>query len=159
MLILKLSDIRWPWSGKSIFSSCWNVKSGINLIKIKMKSSKWDVKNNEDGMDENEWIGYNQRVFGGNGPWPNPTQAFSWPAVNKRLICPCAFWPSPDFFWPEGKKLINSRFLGEIFQTQTKDSDPTRFVSKVFDPDPIPSFRFKPHQLEEVWSFCSFSHS
>jgi len=29
-----------------------------------------------------------------------------------------------DFFWPRGKKLKNLGFLGEIFQTQTKDGSP-----------------------------------
>jgi len=50
------------------------------------------------------------------GPWPNPTQAFFWPAVNKRLtwLWPGYFSTRIDeiFFDPKLKKI-----LGENFQT------------------------------------------
>jgi len=43
------------------------------------------------------------------GPWPDPTQAYFWPAINKR---PTRLWlgyfltqPEEIFFWPEGKKM------------------------------------------------------
>jgi len=68
---------------------------------------------------------------------PNPTRAYFWPAVNKRLTC---LWPGYFLTWPEGKKLKNLTFLGEIFQNQTQTiygwPDPTQTGSKIFDPDP-----------------------
>jgi len=57
------------------------------------------------------------------GPWPNPTQAYFWPAVNKRLtrLRPTYFLTQPEeiFFDPKGKKLKKLIFLREIFQIQT----------------------------------------
>jgi len=54
-------------------------------------------------------------------PWPNPTWAYCWPAVNKRptWLWPAHFLTRPDeiFFDP------NLRFLGEIFKTQTQTKD------------------------------------
>jgi len=57
------------------------------------------------------------------GPWPEPTQAYFWPAVNKRLtrLWPGYFLTQPKeiLFDPNGKKLKNLGFFGEIFQTLT----------------------------------------
>jgi len=55
---------------------------------------------------------------------PDPTRAYFCPTVSKR---PTAFdfgtlWPnSKIIFDPKWKKLKNLGFLGEIFQTQTKE--------------------------------------
>jgi len=55
---------------------------------------------------------------------PDPTRAYFWPAVNKRLprLWPGYFptWPEEIFFWPEGNKIEKLTFLGEIFQIQTQ---------------------------------------
>jgi len=83
------------------------------------------------------------------GPWPDPTRAYFWPAVNKR---PTRLWPGyfptrPEaiFFDPKEKKLKNLTFLAEISwilnQTINGRPDPshkklTRPGSKIFDPDP-----------------------
>jgi len=55
---------------------------------------------------------------------PDLTRAYFWPAVNKR---PTPLWPGyfstqteEIFFEPNGKKLKNLTFLGEIFQIQTQ---------------------------------------
>jgi len=60
---------------------------------------------------------------------------------------PGTFWPLPkEIFWPEGKKLKNLVFFGEIFQTQTwpkqQKIDATQPWSKNFDPDPITSSNY-----------------
>jgi len=64
-----------------------------------------------------------QRVVHRDGQWPDQTQAYFGPAVNKR---PTRLWPGffltqPEeiFFEPKGKKLKNLALLVEIFQTQT----------------------------------------
>jgi len=88
---------------------------------------------------------------------PDLTQAYFWPAVNKRPTClrPRYFLTQPEeiIFDPKGKILKNLTFLGEIFQIQTQTingwPDPTRPDptqpepqkltqpgSKIFDPDP-----------------------
>jgi len=83
---------------------------------------------------------------------PDPTQAYFWPAVNKR---PTQLWPwyfltrpKDIFIDPKGKKLKNLGFIGEIFQTQTPNQkrwpDPTQATKywpdptlvKNFDPNP-----------------------
>jgi len=84
------------------------------------------------------------RVFGRDEPWPEPTRAYFWPAVNKR---PTRLWPLSNFFWPEGKKIENF----DIFRGNFPNSNPnhkwltrpnpshkklTRPGSKIFDPDP-----------------------
>jgi len=56
---------------------------------------------------------------------PDPTRAYFWPAVNKRPARPpltqVLFDPTRRiFFWPNGEKLKNLTFLGEIFQIQTQ---------------------------------------
>jgi len=57
-------------------------------------------------------------------PGPDPTRAYFWPAVNKKLIF-FHFSNQPDeiSFDPKGKKLKNLGFLGENFQTQTQTKD------------------------------------
>jgi len=77
---------------------------------------------------------------------PDPTQAYFWPAVNKRptRLWPgyCPTWPEAIFFDPKGKKLKYLMFLGEIFQILTQIingwPDPTRV--KNFCPGPITIF-------------------
>jgi len=76
------------------------------------------------------------------GPWPYPTRAYFWPAVNKKLtrLIPGYFLTRPEdiFFNPKQKKLKNLTFLEEIFQIQTQTTngwpDPTWV--KNFDPNP-----------------------
>jgi len=84
------------------------------------------------------------------GPWPDPTRAYFWPAVNKKLthLWPRYFLTRPEeiLFDPKQKKLENLWFSGEIFQTliQTKDGWPDLRNKKLirpkseifFDPDP-----------------------
>jgi len=57
----------------------------------------------------------------------NPTQAYFWPAVNKRMSrrWPGNFLirPKDIFFDSKGKKLKNLTFLGEIFPNQTQIID------------------------------------
>jgi len=83
---------------------------------------------------------------------PDPTQAYFWPAVNKR---PTWLWPGyfltrseEIVFDPKSKKLKNLGFLGEIFKHKHKPKtadptwpkqqkfDPTGLRSKIFNPDP-----------------------
>jgi len=60
-----------------------------------------------------------------NRPWPDPTRAYLWPAVNKRptRLRPGYFPNRPEdiFFYPKGKNLKNLTFLGEISQIQTQN--------------------------------------
>jgi len=93
--------------------------------------------------------GYNR-----NRPWPNPSQEYIWPAVNKRLaLTRVFFWSDPiRFFLLKGKKLKKLWFLGKKFQTQRwlnwpdqtgaakKWPGPRRVKSLGLDP----SLRFKP---------------
>jgi len=76
---------------------------------------------------------------------PDPTRAYFWPAVNKRPTWVLSNPTRSNFFLPEGGKLKNLTFLGEIFQilTQTINRWPdpskkkiTRPGSKNFDPNP-----------------------
>jgi len=71
---------------------------------------------------------------------PDPTRAYFWPALNKR---PTSLWPENFLTSSEGKNMKNLVFLGENFQTQTKDGwheqqkiDSTQPRSKIYDPDP-----------------------
>jgi len=81
-------------------------------------------------------------IRGRDGPWPDPTRAHFWPAVNKR---PTRLWPGyfptrpvAIFFDPKWKKLKNLMFLGEIFRilTQTINSWPDPSHKKLTWPDP-----------------------
>jgi len=96
---------------------------------------------------------------------PDPTRAYFWPAVNKRLtqLWPRYFPTRPKaiFFDPKGKKLKNSMFLGEIFEIQTQTingwPNPTwpepqklTWPGKIFDPDPSLGegiFRNQPREI------------
>jgi len=68
----------------------------------------------------------------------NPTQAYFWPAVNKR---PNRHWTGyfltqpEEIFFIRRKKMKNLGFLGEIFKTQTLDGwlYPTRSEQQKFD--------------------------
>jgi len=65
------------------------------------------------------------------GPWPDPTRAYFWPAINKRLAC---LWPDPKrFFWPERKKIETiDIFRGNLFPNPNPESqkiDPIRLGS------------------------------
>jgi len=74
------------------------------------------------------------------GPWPDPTWGYFWPAVNKRLtsLWPSYFLTQPKeiIFDPDGIKLENLTFSGEIFKTQTLDGWPnlTRATKNWLDP-------------------------
>jgi len=76
------------------------------------------------------------------GSWPDPTQAYIWPAVNKRptFLWPRYFLTRPEdiFFDSKGKKLKNLTFLGEILQTQTINGwpNPTGPEPQKIDSDP-----------------------
>jgi len=92
---------------------------------------------------------------------PDPTPAYFWPAVKKRLtrLWPGWYfltWPKDIFFDPKGKKLKNLMFLGEIFQIQTQTlngwPDLTRTGSKNFDPDPSLDH-------SNIWGLRSVSHT
>jgi len=67
---------------------------------------------------------FHSNGYSRDGPWPDPTQAWFWPAVNKRPTClwPRYFLTQPEeiFFWPRGKQLKILGFLGEMFQTQNQ---------------------------------------
>jgi len=55
---------------------------------------------------------------------PDPTRAYFWPTVNKRLtrLWLGYFLTRPeDIFLPEGKKIEKFDISGENFQTQTID--------------------------------------
>jgi len=95
--------------------------------------------------------GSNIHLHASDGPWPDLTHAYFSPTVNKRLqpaFDLSTFWPEQKrIFDLKRKKMKNLAFLGEIFQTQTKDgwpsptwatknwSDPTWRVKKNY-PDP-----------------------
>jgi len=67
------------------------------------------------------------------------TRACYWPTVSKRLtqLWPGYFSTQPmRCFWPEGQKLKNLTYLGEIFQTQTQTIDGTRATNYWPDLDP-----------------------
>jgi len=60
-------------------------------------------------------ISFMNKVLSRDGPWPEPTQAFFWPAVNKR---PTLLWPGYFLTRPEQISLIwreKLTFLGENF--------------------------------------------
>jgi len=89
------------------------------------------------------------------GPWPDPTQAYFWPAVNKR---PTRLWPGyfltqPKeifltrrfFFWHKGKTIENLTFLGETFQTQTQTINGW--------PDPGQKFLTRNHHKKIIISY------
>jgi len=76
------------------------------------------------------------------GPWPDSTWAYFWPAVNKRPTCLWHgyFLTQPkEIFLTRRENLKNLTFLGEIFQTKPKPlmADPTQV--KNFWPWPITS--------------------
>jgi len=80
------------------------------------------------------------------GPWPDPTRAYFWPAVKRPTRLRPGYFPTqPEeiFFDPKGKKLKNLTFLGEIFQIQTQTingwPDPTWV--KNFWPGPITTWK------------------
>jgi len=85
------------------------------------------------------------------GPWPDPTRAYFWPAVNKRptRLLPEYFPTQPEeiFFDPKGKKLKNLTFLGEIFQIQTQiiNGWPNPSHKKLTQPDPGQKFLTQTH--------------
>jgi len=71
------------------------------------------------------------------GPWPNPTQAYFWPALNKM----------PTRLWAEGQKIEKfDVFRGNfpnsnpnhkwLTRPEPQKIDPTRPGSKILDPDP-----------------------
>jgi len=97
------------------------------------------------------WNGYlNKEYFSREGPWPNQTKAYFWPAVNKRLAClwPGTFWPDPKrFFFIWRGKIKKIHILGEIFQTQTKNGWPgsTRVKNIWLGPMTIFSEPSSPH--------------
>jgi len=69
------------------------------------------------------------------GPWPDPTQAYFWPAINKRPTC---LWPDLKRFFLTRRAKID-KF--EIFRANYSNSNPnhkllTRPGLKIFDPDP-----------------------
>jgi len=73
--------------------------------------------------------------------WPGPittTRAYFWPTVNKKPTQSDEIFFDPD----EEKKLTNLGFLGEIFQTQTKDGwlDPTSATKNWLNPTRIKKF-------------------
>jgi len=87
------------------------------------------------------------------GPWPDPTWAYFWPAVNKRQthLWPGYFLTQPEeiFFDLKGKKLKNLIFWGEIFQiqTQTKNGWPDTTQSTKNWPDPTRVNNFWPRPI------------
>jgi len=82
---------------------------------------------------------------------PDPTWAYFWPAVIKRLtqLRPGYFSTRPEetFFDPKGKKLKKLTFLGEIFQTQTQTINgwPDLSHKKLTWPDPGENFLTQTH--------------
>jgi len=98
---------------------------------------------------------------------PDLTQAYFWPAVNKR---PTRLWPryfltQPEevFFWSEGKKLKNLTFLGEILQIQTQTingwpSPGQKFLTRTHHYKGLYSFSFWARQQPKtilLWVFSS----
>jgi len=81
-------------------------------------------------------------------PWPDPTRAYFWPAVNKR---PTRLWPEyfptqRDFFWPEGQKIEKI----DIFWGNFPNSNPNhKWLTRPdpgqkFWPGPITNKRWLP---------------
>jgi len=78
-------------------------------------------------------------VYIRDGPWPDLTQAYFWPAVNKR---PARLWPGSFLTWPEEKKIEKfDIFLGNfpnskpnhkwLTRPEPQKIDPTRPGSKI----------------------------
>jgi len=74
------------------------------------------------------------------GHWPDPTQAYFWPAVNKRQT---RLWPGyfltstqRDFYWPKGKNWKIWHFRGNFPNPNPKQKWLTWPGSKFFDLDP-----------------------
>jgi len=94
---------------------------------------------------------------------PDPTQAFSWPLLKKRLTL---LWPryfltlSDKIFWPEWNKIEKIGILWGNFPdsemadpTQPKHKkNPTWTGSKTFDPDPslIRTFTWKAYKNLDI---------
>jgi len=89
------------------------------------------------------------------------TQAYFWPAVNKRQTRPWRGYfltrPEEIFFDPKVKKMKNLTFLGEIFQTQTIDGWPNLIRVKIFWPGPITRFTEKERLNSKLASFIFIS--
>jgi len=88
------------------------------------------------------------------GPWPHPTRAYFWPAVNKRptRLRPGYFpsqrtQPEAIFFWPDGKKLKNLTFL---IQTQTINVWPDPSHKNLTRPNPGQKFLTRTHHYMKV---------
>jgi len=93
-----------------------------------------------------------RRVWCRDEPWPYLTQAYFWPAVNKR---PTRLWPgyfltwAKDFFWPEGKKI--EKFV--IFRGNfPKPNSNHRWLTL---PDPCQKFLTWTHHYCVWWSILS----
>jgi len=82
------------------------------------------------------------------GPWPSPTRAYFWPAVNKRLtrLRPGYFPTQSNFFWPEGKKIEKfDIFRGNFWNSNPNHKWLTRSEPQKIDPTrPDPSQKFWP---------------
>jgi len=70
----------------------------------------------------------------------DPTRAYFWPAVNKRLTRLFLTWPEEMFLTRRGKNWKILDFQGEIFQTQTKDGWPGPTWPTKILPDPGQNF-------------------
>jgi len=74
----------------------------------------------------------NWLVWRKDGPWPDPTLTYFWPAVNKRQPC---LWPDPKrFFCLKGKKLKIWDFWGKFSKPKLRMVDPTRATKNWSDP-------------------------
>jgi len=119
---------------KTRFSfSFWVSIGPLNVLLTFEKCGHLEVNWTEDIIGLSYWIEIG----------PNPTRAYFWLAVNKRLIC---LWPRYFLTQPNEILLIQGKEIekfGEIFQTQTKDGRPDlsnktliQSRSKIFDPEP-----------------------
>jgi len=88
------------------------------------------------------------------GPWPDPTRAYFWPAVNKGLTRVLSDPTQRDFFWPEGQKI--EKF--DIFRGNFPNSNPNHKWLTWPDPnfDPVPSLGHTIKIGSYVYGQCKF---
>jgi len=93
-------------------------------------------------------------MFNRDGPWPDPTRAYFWPTVNKRLtrLRPGYFLTQPEEKKIEKFDIFRENFLNStpnLTQPEPQKIDPTRPRSKIFDWDPSLMFNMS---LLLLWS-------
>jgi len=113
-LEMSLTGMKWKLTVE--FKALWLSFFNISVAKINVVSGfeRTNSLPENQSVCLNLWVSISPIIIkSSDGPWPDPTRAYFWSAVNKRLthLWPGYFWTQPEdiFFWPEGKK--NWKFL------------------------------------------------